>query len=96
MDNHSTEQTKTYVNIPSAQQLVPAKGLVIMYPGLDLGLTRVNDESALFVPKSREHLEREHGEMRQKRITSYTQNLPTWGDERSCAPCLHTSRSRRV
>jgi len=38
------------VNIPSAQQLVPANGLVVVYPDLDLGLTRVNHESTLLVP----------------------------------------------
>ena len=43
----------TYVNLPSAQQFVLANSVVIVYPGVDLGLTGVDHEGALFIPKSR-------------------------------------------
>lgn len=48
----------TYVDLPSAQQLVPPNGLVVMYPRIDLRLIGVDHEGALFVPKAGEHLGR--------------------------------------
>ena len=42
---------QTYVNLPGAQQFIPADGLVVVHPDLDLGLTGVDHEGALFVPK---------------------------------------------
>lgn len=44
---------ETYIDLPSAQQFVPANGLVILHRHMDLRLTGVDHESALFIPKER-------------------------------------------
>ena len=48
----TSRKSPTYVNLASTQQFIPANGLVVVYPDLDLGLAGADHESALFIPKN--------------------------------------------
>ena len=76
----SIDGRQTYVNFPNTQQFVLVKGLMVVQPGLHLGLTGIDHEGVLFIPRSRKSFYlKEVCKMCNERTTSYTPNPSTKG-----------------